>query len=102
MIEKKSATAPENRYTVKIMGDEYVIRGADDPEYMEEIAFFLETAIGNIAVGNQKLNKCQTAVLAAFKIADELHKLRQDYHCLEELLKEESSKKGIRKKGESN
>ena len=80
MIERKSADATShNRCIIKIMGDDYVVKGKDDPEYMKKIAAYVETTIMSIAEDNQKLNKCQVAVLAALKLADELHKIRQEY-----------------------
>ena len=80
MIERKPAAEGGNTFTVSIMGDEYIIKGNDSPEYMQEIAGYLEKTIEAITANNQKLNKCQTAVLAALKITDELYKLRQKYH----------------------
>jgi cell division protein ZapA len=85
MIERKEAE--ENRIIVKIMGDEYVIRGTDTPEYVDRIVSYVEGVIDQIS-DNQKLNKCQVAVLAALKIADELYKLMQEYQYLDDLLKE--------------
>jgi cell division protein ZapA len=85
MIERKEAE--ENRIIVKIMGDEYVIRGTDTTEYVERIVSYVEGIIDQMS-GNQKLNKCQIAVLTALKIADELYKLRQEYQYLDDLLKE--------------
>lgn len=86
MIERKDAE--ENRYIVKIMGDEYIIRGTDPPEYVERIVSYVEGVIDGISDNQNKLNKCQIAVLAALKIADELYKLRQEYQYLDDLLKE--------------
>ena len=86
MIERKEAE--ENRFIVKIMGDEYVIRGTDTQEYMERIVSYVEGIFDGIAINQNKLNKCQIAVLAALKIADELYKLRQEYQYLDDILKE--------------
>lgn len=83
MIIHKKTTATENSYTFDIMGDEYVVKGTDKPEYMEEIIQHLESVINSVMSSNQKLMKSQVAVLAALKIADELYKLRQEYQCLE-------------------
>lgn len=85
MIERKEAE--ENRIIVKIMGDEYVIRGTDNREYMERIVSYVEGVIESISDNQNKLNKCQIAVLAALRIADELYKLRQEYQYLDDLLK---------------
>jgi cell division protein ZapA len=86
MIERKEAE--ENRVTVKIMGDEYVIRGTDNLEYIRRIVSYVEGIIEGIEDNQSKLNKGQIAVLAALKIADELYKLRQEYQYLDDLLKE--------------
>lgn len=86
MIERKPKGNTMNSFTVTIMGDDYVIRGNDDPEYMKKVAAYLEEKIQEILSQNQnqRINKCQTAVLAALKIADELHKSRQKYHYPEQ------------------
>lgn len=86
MIERKDAE--ENRIIVKIMGDEYIIRGTDTPEYVDRIVSYVEGIIDGIGDNQNKLNKCQIAVLTALKIADELYKLRQEYQYLDDLLKE--------------
>lgn len=87
MIQHKNDT-DENRYQINIMGDDYVIRGSGSRENMESIASYVENSIQGILTQNPKLNKVQVAVLSAFKIADELHKLREDYQYLEQLLNE--------------
>ncbi|GEM_PF-681433 len=87
MLEKKNADG-EYVYTFKVMGDEYIIRGKDDPQYMQEIATFIETEIQSVAKSNPKLNRTQVSVLTALRIADELHKLRKEYRYLEELLEQ--------------
>jgi len=86
MIDRKEAE--ENKVIVRIMGDEYVIHGTDTPEYMDRIVSYVEGIIDGIGNNQNKLNKCQVAVLAALKIADELYKLRQEYQYLDDLLKE--------------
>lgn len=88
MIVRKNPENDENRFIFKIMGDEYVIKGKDDPQYMEEVVAYLESVIEPIMNNNEKLNKCQVAILAALKVADEYQKLRQEYQYLDQLLKE--------------
>ncbi len=86
MIERKEAE--EKKIIIKIMGDEYVIRGTDTREYVDRIVSYVEGVIDGFGENQNKLNKCQVAVLAALKIADELYKLRQEYQYLDDLLKE--------------
>jgi len=84
MTIQRKTTQSENRYVFEIMGDEYVVKGTDQPEDMEAIIHYLESVIGSISSSNPKLVKSQVAVLAALKIADELYKLRQEYQYLEQ------------------
>jgi cell division protein ZapA (FtsZ GTPase activity inhibitor) len=65
-----------------------VIKGQDDPTYMGQVVSYLETIADSIMNANPKLSKCQVAVLAGLKVADEFHKLRQEYQYLDQLLKE--------------
>jgi cell division protein ZapA len=88
MIERKNLENEEGRFIFKIMGDEYVIKGQDDPAYMGQVVSYLESITDSITSANPKLSKCQVAVLAGLKIADEFHKLRQEYQYLDQLLKE--------------
>ena len=88
MIERKNPETEEGRFIFRIMGDEYVVKGQDDPAYMGQIVSYLETITDSIIAANPKLSKCQVAVLAGLKIADEFHKLRQEYQYLDQLLKE--------------
>jgi cell division protein ZapA len=77
-----------NSCVFKIMGDEYIVRGQDSIEYMQQIVAYIEKTIGTVTKGNPRLNKSQILLFSALKIADEFHKLRQDYQVLEELIEE--------------
>lgn len=88
MIERKNLEKEEDRFIFRIMGDEYVIKGQDDPVYMGQVVSYLESITDSIMNANPKLSKCQVAVLAGLKVADEFHKLRQEYQYLDQLIKE--------------
>ena len=88
MIERKNPEKEDGRFIFKIMGDEYVIKGQNDPAYMGQVVSYLEAIADSIMNTNPKLSKCQVAVLAGLKVADEFHKLRQEYQYLDQLLKE--------------
>jgi cell division protein ZapA len=77
-----------NSCVFKIMGDEYIIRGHDSIEYMQQIVAHIEKTIDAVSQGNPRLNKSQILLFAALRIADEFYKLRQDYQVLEELIEE--------------
>jgi cell division protein ZapA len=78
----------EKSCVFKIMGDDYIIKGNDSIEYMQQIVAYIESTIQSISSGNSRLNKSQVLLFSALKIADELHKLRKEYHELEELIEE--------------
>lgn len=87
MIERKNDDN-EHVHIFKVLGDEYRIRGKDEPEYMKEVALYIENIITAVSDANPKLNKSQISLLTALRIADELHKLRKHYQQLEELLEQ--------------
>ncbi len=88
MIERKNPETENFQFIIKILGEEYLIRGNGNREYVDQIAVYLEDTLKGIAGVNPKLNKSQVAVLAALKVADELQKLRQEYQYLRQLLNE--------------
>lgn len=87
MIERKN---DDNEYihVFKLLGDEYRVRGKDEPEYMKEVALYIENIVKTVSETNPKLNKSQISLLAALRVADELHKLRKYYQQLDELLEQ--------------
>ncbi|MCL6614007.1 MAG: cell division protein ZapA [Firmicutes bacterium] len=83
MIQREE-TPDLNSVTVRLMGEEYVIRGPDGPEYLAEVATRVETRLREEQEANPKLTKVQLAVLVALRLADELSKLRREH---EEILR---------------
>ena len=83
MIHREE-TPDLNSITVRLMGDEYIIRGPDGPEYLAEVATRVETRLREEQEANPKLTKAQLAVLVALRLADELSKLRREH---EEILR---------------
>jgi len=80
----REETPDLNSITVRLMGDEYIIRGPDGPEYLAEVATRVETRLREEQEANPKLTKAQLAVLVALRLADELSKLRREH---EEILR---------------
>jgi len=81
----------KSRVTVRIHGEEYVIKGYAKPEYIEGIAAYVDKKMHLITQKNPHLPVSKTAVLAALNIADELYKLKEDYDSLAVLLEEEKA-----------
>ena len=65
--------------TVKIFGEEYRIREVKDPEYIKQLAAFLDKKMQEAAANTQITSSNKLAVLAALNISDELHKSKEKH-----------------------
>ena len=63
---------------VNIFGTEYPIRGDADPEYIEEIARYVDTKMKEVSKQLSLPSMTKVAILAAMNIADELFKERAE------------------------
>ncbi len=61
---------------VEIMGENYTLRSEDDPEYVAEIARYVDAKFREVKNTSPNSSYLRTVVLAALNIADELHKLK--------------------------
>jgi cell division protein ZapA len=82
----------KQRVTVTIYGQEYVVKGVETAEYLNTLAAFVDKKMKQLNQRNPNLSLLKVAVLSALNIADELHKLQEDYDALINLIEEE--KKG--------
>ena len=83
-----------NKVTVSIFNEDYVVKGAENPEYIKTLAAYVDRRMKTIEQRNSYFGISKIAVLTALNIADELSKLQEDY---DELLKQlENLKKQIK------
>ncbi len=64
--------------TVEIFGHEYKIRGDADPEYMAEIARYVDEKMKQVAKGAPVGSLARIGILAALNIAEELFRMRDE------------------------
>ncbi len=64
-------TEPES-VTVKIFGNEYVLKGDANPEYVQKVAEFVHDRMNEVARNSAMASTSKVAILAAINIADEL------------------------------
>jgi len=83
-----------NRVTVSISNEEYVVKGEENPEYIEMLASFVDRRMKMIQQRNPNLSSTKVAVLTALNLADELNKLQEDYDELVKNLEEEKKSRG--------
>ncbi|HBK53545.1 MAG: cell division protein ZapA [Syntrophomonadaceae bacterium] len=91
MDETKSSV---NRVAVSIFNEEYVVKGEENPEYIEMLASFVDRRMKMIQQRNPNLSSTKVAVLTALNLADELNKLQEDYDELVKNLEEEKKSRG--------
>jgi len=83
-----------SRVTVSIFNEEYVVKGEENPEYIEMLASFVDRRMKMIQQRNHNLSSTKVAVLTALNLADELNKLQEDYDELVKNLEEEKKSRG--------
>ncbi len=67
----------KNRVTVKIMGEEYILRGSSSTDDMYRVGRYVDQLMKSLAEQNIHMSKQKIAVLAALNLADELLKLKE-------------------------
>ena len=61
---------------VEIFGQDYAVRGGDDPRYVEKLASFVDEQMKEISRTSGAVDSLRIAVLAALNIADEYFRCR--------------------------
>ena len=64
----------EQLVSVVIRGEQYTIRAAEDPAYIQRVAAYVDAKLDGVAKGSQSLSPTKAIVLASLHIADELFK----------------------------
>jgi cell division protein ZapA len=80
---------PVTRVTVRIVGEEYALRGDGDPAYLEMLAGRIDARIRELARANPHLGLSRVAILCALNMADELAKMEEQYQRVLGLLEHE-------------
>ena len=67
-----------NRVEVEILGQKYMIRSASEPEYVKELAAYLEKRVLELRGAGGGQDATRLLALAALYITDELFRLRDE------------------------
>jgi cell division protein ZapA len=62
---------------VEIFGQTYNVRGEGDPDYLTELARFVDTRMREVAAQVATIDPMKIAILAALNIADEFSRYRK-------------------------
>lgn len=63
--------------TVTIFGQAYTLKGGADPDYVQEVATFVDERMKEVADSSSVSSTTKVAILAAVNIADELFREQQ-------------------------
>lgn len=76
---------------VEIYDQAYTVRSDGDPEYLRQLAEYVDQRMREISSGTLTVDSRKVAILAALYIADELHQLRKAHEQADEQLATRSS-----------
>lgn len=80
----------DGKVTVEIFGEKHVLRGTDDPEYIQKLAYEVDKKMRLVAQRFPRLAPHRIAILVALNLQDELQKLREEQETLMEMLGEQT------------
>ncbi|HEU4887965.1 MAG TPA: cell division protein ZapA [Thermoanaerobaculia bacterium] len=69
--------AKHDSTTVEIFGQTYNVRGNGDPNYLAELAQFVDSRMREVAAQVATVDPAKIAILAALNIADEFSRFRR-------------------------
>lgn len=72
---------------VHILGQRYVIKGDVPPEYINQLAEFLDMKLKEVYSHAPNITPLKAAILAALNIADDLHKIKDENKSIKQGIK---------------
>src|SRR5260370_33528063 len=76
-IDRNKDAAASPTIKVEIYDQAYTVRSDGDPDYLKELAEYVDLRMREISSGTLTVDSRKVAILAALYIADELHQLRK-------------------------
>jgi cell division protein ZapA len=76
---------------VEIYDQAYTVRSDGDPQYLKELAEYVDQRMREISSGTLTVDSRKVAILAALYIADELHQLKKIHNQADEQLASRST-----------
>ncbi len=64
---------------VYILGQKYTIKGDESPEYIKQLAGYVDSKLKEVCSNTPNLTPLKAVILASLNIADEFHKLKNEY-----------------------
>ncbi|NMA55383.1 MAG: cell division protein ZapA [Firmicutes bacterium] len=80
-----------NRVAIHILGEEYIIKGKVSADRIKSLGAYVNEIMLDIQQRNPCLSTMQIAILAAINISAQLHRIKEDYDELLQLLQDSDS-----------
>src|SRR5258708_640374 len=90
-LDRNTDAATSPTIKVEIYDQAYTVRSDGDPEYLKELAEYVDQRMREISSGTLTVDSRKVAILAALYIADELHQLQKIHNQADEQLASRST-----------
>src|SRR4026208_2082664 len=90
-LDRSNDAASSPTIKVEIYDQAYTVRSDGDPEYLKQLADYVDERMREISSGTLTVDSRKVAILAALYIADELHRLQKIHDQADEQLATRSS-----------
>jgi len=85
-LDRNNEAASSPTIKVEIYDQAYTVRSDGDPEYLKQLAEYVDDRMREISSGTLTVDSRKVAILAALYIADELHRLQKIHDQADEQL----------------
>jgi cell division protein ZapA len=85
-LDRNNDVASSPTIKVEIYDQAYTVRSDGDPEYLKQLAEYVDERMREISSGTLTVDSRKVAILAALYIADELHRLQKIHDQADEQL----------------
>jgi cell division protein ZapA len=85
-LDRGNDAASSPTIKVEIYDQAYTVRSDGDPEYLKQLAEYVDERMREISSGTLTVDSRKVAILAALYIADELHRLQKIHDQADEQL----------------
>ena len=80
------ATSKQTTVKVELLGQQFTLRGEDDPAHLERVADYVRRKLGDVGAGTRSVAPTKLALLTALNIADEhLKTVDENEHLKQEV-----------------
>ena len=79
MIERKTSKTDKEGMTINFLGEEFLVKGEESPEYVFSLLRSLEDRLKELSAKYPQVTRHKLIVLLVLSLADELAKLKQEY-----------------------